>query len=144
MKALEQFIVITPDGKETEFQAKSTLPSLTELQEIVGGTIELVKVLRQDILDRQEYTYMVINESGRLLHLPKNPKATELYHANVKRAYPESDNPAAESREAWLRELSALGVFVINLGGITDMGPICGTVLWFKNWTINALLAKGF
>ena len=45
---------------------------LGELQKIVGGYIEIVSLLDNEI--------MVINEEGKLIDLPINEKATELYN----------------------------------------------------------------
>ena len=45
--------------------------SLEELQEIVGGYIEIVGLMDNEI--------MVINEEGKLIDLPFNENATQLY-----------------------------------------------------------------
>ena len=48
---------------------------LAELQEIVGGYIEIAQMKNNDI--------MVINEEGKLNDLPYNEKATEIYQHQV-------------------------------------------------------------
>lgn len=48
---------------------------LAELQEIVGGYIEIAQMKNNDI--------MVINEEGKLNDLPYNEKATEIYQRQV-------------------------------------------------------------
>jgi hypothetical protein len=45
--------------------------SLEELQEIVGGFIEIVSLMDNEI--------MVINEEGKLIDLPFNETATQMY-----------------------------------------------------------------
>jgi hypothetical protein len=45
--------------------------SLEELQEIVGGYIEIVSLMDDEI--------MVINEEGKLIDLPFNETATQMY-----------------------------------------------------------------
>jgi hypothetical protein len=45
--------------------------SLEELQEIVGGYIEIVSLMDNEI--------MVINEEGKLIDLPFNETATQMY-----------------------------------------------------------------
>ena len=47
--------------------------SLEELQEFVGGDIELVFIPHSDMC-------MVINEEGKIMHLPVNPFATSIYN----------------------------------------------------------------
>lgn len=62
-KADGTVIEATP-ANGTDFQ-------LEELQKIVGGYIEIVSLLDNEI--------MVINEEGKLADLPVNEKATEFY-----------------------------------------------------------------
>lgn len=47
-------------------------PSLSEAQKIVGGYIEIVPIQGRMVT-------LVVNEEGRLLGLPLNPDATELF-----------------------------------------------------------------
>ena len=49
-------------------------PSLKELQDYVGGSIETISLSNGDQL--------VINEDGRSLQLPHNPEATKVYLQN--------------------------------------------------------------
>jgi hypothetical protein len=58
-------IIETAPANGTDFQ-------LEELQKIVGGYIEIVSLLDNEI--------MVINEEGKLTDLPVNENATELYN----------------------------------------------------------------
>lgn len=61
------------DGTVLEVMpANGTDFQLDELQKIVGGYIEIVGLLGNEI--------MVVNEEGKLADLPINEKATELYN----------------------------------------------------------------
>ena len=63
--------VILTDGREIAVKPKNgTDFSLEELQEVVGGYIEIIYVKGNDI--------MVLNEEGKLIGLPFNDKASEL------------------------------------------------------------------
>lgn len=63
---------IKADGTITEVQPQNgTDFKLKELQQFVGGRIELVRTTDDRL--------MVINEEGKLLGLPLNKKATWLY-----------------------------------------------------------------
>ena len=64
--------LIKSNGTEVEIHPNSKFFSLEELQSFVGGYIEIVA------LDKE--FYMVLNEEGKLKCLPKNDKATRLYH----------------------------------------------------------------
>lgn len=63
--------IIRPDGGESELipAGAGGQPSLQQLQEAVGGFIELVRTNEHDI---------VINEEGKLIGLPLNNQATDL------------------------------------------------------------------
>lgn len=49
--------------------------SLEELREIVGGHIEIIRL--PDF-------YMVVNEEGKLINLPLNEEATQIYQCGTK------------------------------------------------------------
>ena len=64
--------IIYADGRVTTFKPKNgTDFSLEELQNVVGGYIE--------ILDLHNGQIMVVNEEGKLKGLPVNTIATEAY-----------------------------------------------------------------
>jgi hypothetical protein len=50
---------------------------LKELNDIVGGYIELVTLTNDE--------FMVVNEEGKIMGLPVNANATEIYHREVGR-----------------------------------------------------------
>lgn len=71
-----------PDGQIIHYRADGTVdvrravksPSLPELQNLVGGYIEVVHVLYNS-----QRAQMIVNEDGIGLCLPMNERATELY-----------------------------------------------------------------
>jgi hypothetical protein len=69
--------IIKSTGEEIPTEPKNSKEfTLTELQEIVGGYIELVNLGNNQ--------YMVVNEDGILQNLPLNHKATRLYgHSTI-------------------------------------------------------------
>ena len=67
-------IKIDVDGTETE-EVANKQPSLTEMQQFVGGYIEMVPLP----LDGHE-RWMVVNEDGIMVNLPVNKRATEIFH----------------------------------------------------------------
>jgi len=68
-----------PDGSQCEVEPKNgTDFKLEELQEFVGGYIEIVHP--QD-RRRQRGRILVVNEEGKLLGLPVNARASEIYSA---------------------------------------------------------------
>jgi len=67
-------LIIKSDGTEIEsVPANGTDYSLKELQEIVEGYIEVVR------LKHELYDMMIINEEGKLNRLPVNLKATRIF-----------------------------------------------------------------
>lgn len=78
----EKPTVIYPDGAFKEFIFKGDLPELEEMQEVVGGLIELVSPKKDDWI-------LIVNEEGLLLSLDYNETATNLQspsyfeHSNV-------------------------------------------------------------
>jgi len=140
----KQYVVLRADGTEYILDP-SKLPDFDTMRGIVGGHIEIVKVLRAD-LDGFVYTYMVTNEDGLRLGLPRNEKATGLYQANTRRAYPDADNPFAEADRAFKARFPK-GTEIMELptpDGYASDPWIAGDVLWFDGWTIAELQAEGF
>ena len=64
--------LIKSNGTEIEVHPTGKCFSLEELQSFVGGYIEFVAIDKE--------FYMIVNEEGKLMCLPKNEKATRLYH----------------------------------------------------------------
>jgi hypothetical protein len=74
MSTMNTLVIIQPDGTETRETYTGDEPELEQLQRIVGGLIELVRV-RHDGRDCDAF----INEEGKLRGLPINEPATELW-----------------------------------------------------------------
>lgn len=67
--------IIRPDGAVIPASPKNKKDyKLKELQEIVGGYIEIVPAVHSDEV-------IVVNEEGKLLNLPYNPIATLYFQA---------------------------------------------------------------
>ena len=65
--------LIQPDGRESPYPpANGKDYTLEEMQTAVGGMIELVRLGSDGM--------MVINEEGKLEHMPVNPTANALAH----------------------------------------------------------------
>lgn len=65
--------ILKASGKVIETKPKNgTDFSLEELNEIVGGYIEVIRTINDNQI-------MVLNEEGKLKHLPVNQRATALY-----------------------------------------------------------------
>lgn len=141
-----RIVVIKPDGTETVLDH---WPTFKEIQEHVGGYVERVRVLRQDIVDRNDYTVMMVNEDGLPHGLPRNQKATDIYLANVRRQFPNAENPSKAAREAWLNQYRERGIDIEVMtttgtpGGYEDDPYIAGTVVWFDRWTEEELTRLG-
>ena len=74
--------IIPPEGP-IERREVDVIPALAEMQEIVGGYIEVVKV----VMDGVE-TILVCNEDGRMLKLAENPRALDqLTYASMTALY---------------------------------------------------------
>ena len=147
----KQIIVINPDDSEREIYAeelgKDGLPPSKTMQAIVGGPVEMVRVLRAD-LPGFVYTYMAVNETGLLDRLPGNPKATEIYLANVRRQYPDSPEPWEAAQDAWRKSLpeplASAPVFDITPEPYRSKQPVVvGTVIWFDGYTCEELEEMG-
>ena len=149
----KRFLIIYADpelGEEELRTGGKLLPDLNQMQRVVKGNIELVRVLREDILDetgRWAYTYMICNETGLLTGLPRNEKATQLYQANIRRQYPDSADPFAEADKAFSKKWESLGATVID-GNPPSMDrsdpPVTGDVLLFDGYTCEELQGMGF
>lgn len=66
---------IKADGTEADVSPKGKYFSLEELQELVGGLIEVVRVPKFN----GDRSIMLVNEDGLRLGLPRNEAATKLY-----------------------------------------------------------------
>lgn len=131
----KRIVVISPDGSESELDA---VPGLAEMQRLVGGDIEHVRVLdRIEPRGARIYTSMFVNETGLIDGLPRNERATAVYQRNVRTAYPGVAHPFRKASEEWLRELR--GAVVVDatpdVPGYADDPWISGTAILFEGWT---------
>ena len=72
-------VVIDTDGVAYPVTFEKDRPSLKEMQEIVGGLIQLVELSEYCGENRT----MVINEEGKISDLPLNRRGTRIAHGNV-------------------------------------------------------------
>src|SRR3954454_17749208 len=99
----KQIVVIKANG-ETYNLEKS--PSLKQMQEIVGGHVEHVRVLdRIEKNGRLVHTSMYVNETGMLDGLPRNQTATEIYQRNVRAQFPGAENPFQAASKAFEEQM---------------------------------------
>ena|SRR5256885_2277434 len=102
------------DGTTKEVQPENgTDFNLKEVQAIVGGYVEVIKLKDKRI--------MIINEEGKLTNLPRNEEATKL--ANL---------PTEAERKAAMAAIRAAGVHVID-ASLEGEDYIAGDVLVCKN-----------
>ena len=138
----QEIQIIRADGSIAKM--KKT-PTLKEMQEIVGGLVEHVRVLDHiDDTGRLVYTSMFVNEEGLLKHLPRNEKATEIYQRNTKAQFPYSDNPFKDARQAYRKHVEARGFTYIDGTpkdvkdeGYQDSPWIAGDAIFFSGYTVE-------
>lgn len=133
-------VVIDPDGSERPLQG---IPPIAVMRGIVGGPIELVRVLRED-LPGFTYTWMIVNENGLIEGLLRNQRATDIDLANVRRAHPDADDPSKAARDQFLAGIpEAMEVIDGSPAGWADDPYVAGTVIWFDGWTCDELERAG-
>lgn len=96
-------VLLEPDGTETVLAAAPTWKAMSAL---LGGPVDLVKVVDRVEDGRLVYTALFVHEEGLLLDLPRNEVATALYQRNVRLQFPSAANPFAEAAAAWRRMIS--------------------------------------
>lgn len=137
-------VQIAPFGDEVELPGG--LPTYEALRVILDGPVEQVRVLREDITGENVYTYMYAHEEGLLRGLPRNQRATDIYLANVRRAFPDAESPVKAAREAYQAELRARGgdfTYISAAPEGYDEDPyIAGTVIWCDGWTCEEVDAE--
>ncbi len=98
---------INTDGTERIEEAKFE-PDWDEMRDFVGGYIEHVNVLYKG-----KQTAMYVHEEGRIIDLPINPVATDIYMANTR-----AREAAGKGAFKWPE-----GVKVISLDPRPDLPP---------------------
>lgn len=136
----KRIVVLNVDGSERELSAP---PGLIEMQGIVGGYVEHVRVLDHVAPEGHFiYTSMFVNEESLLNDLPRNAKATEWYQRNVRTAFPEAKNPFRAADEANRRRFPNATHFDITppgalAAGYKDDPWIAGPAVLFEGWTVE-------
>ncbi len=83
---------IQPDGSE-EIHHLDHDPTLTQMQEFVGGNVDIIQVLYLG-----KPCHMVVHDEGMLIPLPKNLVATEIYYtASRARGVEPTDRKASQA-----------------------------------------------
>lgn len=67
-------VLLRTDG--TSEKISDTDPGLETLQNLVGGLIEIVPLIKDDVIEKE----LVVNEEGKLLQLPLNIVASIIYN----------------------------------------------------------------
>jgi len=131
-----------------EITVLDTAPSLAQMQEIVGGYIEHVRVLDRIEDGRFIYTSMYVNERGLLEKLPRNSTATVIYQRNVRAQFPDHPQPFLAASEAYRKSVEAKGFSYIDgtPQDAKDQGYdadpyVVGGVIHFAGYTIDEVAA---
>lgn len=119
------------------------VPSSADLERIIGGHPEMVRVLDRIEAGRFIYTAMFVHETGLKDGMPRNQTATEIYQRNVRAAYPDAPNPFQAATEAWKSRMPVDAVHIdgtpeiAKAAGYADDPWIAGGVVFFEGWTIE-------
>lgn len=142
----KEILILRASGDITELDHA---PTLAEMQEIVGGYVEHVRVLDRIEEGRFVYTSMFINECGLIDGLPRNPNATEAYQRNVRAQFAGEVEPFKAADEQFRNEVKEGGFALIEaLPGPEEYDPndphIAGDAILFQGYTcqeVDDLLA---
>lgn len=132
-------LILKASGDITEL---AHAPTLKEMQEIVGGDVEHVRVLDRIENGRFVYTSMFINECGLIDGLPRNPNATEAYQRNVRAQFSGEIEPFKAAEEQFRNEVKDSGMKVIDATmPLPDYDPndphIAGDAILFQGYTVQ-------
>jgi hypothetical protein len=133
--------ILYPDGHQ---ETRATPPTFGEMQELVGGYVEGVRVLERVTDQHYRYTYLYVNEGGIDYGLPRNQAATELYQRNARMQYPDAMNPFLASKEASRQRAQARGIAFVELTNnpAYDADPyLAGVAIYFRGWTCDEVNA---
>ncbi len=132
--------VLNVDGTE---RVLAEVPNYLEMQKILGGDREMVRVL-----DRIEpdghlvQTAMFVNDCGLLDGLPRNEAATKVYQRNVRAQY-EGPNPFKQAKAVYLAKFGR-SEFDADLtpddaiaAGYPDDPWIAGPAIFFEGYTVD-------
>jgi hypothetical protein len=138
----KKILALAPEGAVTVLPSA---PTWTQMQALVGGLVEPVRVLDRIEDGRPVYTFLYVNEDGINLGLPRNDAATQVYQRNVRAAYGHHPNPFLAARDH-ARQLAAL-----RGATVTDLAPdqeayaadpwIAGVAVYFEGWSCDEVTA---
>lgn len=132
---MKRILIIKADGQVSEL---NILPTSREMQKIVGGWIEHVKVVDRVEDGKPIYTSMYVNEEGLVNELPRNQKATDIYQRNIRIQFPNSKNPFIEANELFKKESIAKGFTIVDTTDADYASDpyISGDAIFFEGYTI--------
>jgi len=116
-------------------------PNLKEMQRILGGYIEHVRVLDRIENGTFIYTSMYINETGLIDNLSRNTKATEIYQRNVRMQFPEAENPFLAADQQFLAAMGDTAVIDVRPPEYKEEPWIAGDVILFSGYTCEEVRA---
>lgn len=134
----KRIMVYQADGFAFEL---TKLPSLQEMQALVGGYIEQVTVLDRVEAGQPIYTLMYVNEDGLNDHMPRNAKATEIYQRNARWQHPDAENPFIAMDSEMRQRASAMGATLFNMQPpeYAEDPWIAGPAIVFEGWDCAAV-----
>jgi hypothetical protein len=133
--------ILYPDGRS---DTRETPPTFDEMQQLVGGTVEAVRVLEHVTDTHYRYTYVYVNEEALDYGLPRNAAATTLYQQNVRMQYPNAENPFLAAKEVSQQRAQAMGAAFIELfpNPAYDADPyLAGVAIYFQGWSCDEVNA---
>jgi hypothetical protein len=131
----KKILVLKADGTTTELTKK---PTLKEMQRIVGGYIEFVRVLDHIENGKGVYATMYVNEDGLSQNLPRNENATKIYQRNTRLAFPDAENPFLEARKQMEKRISPGAVFINLVPDEYELDPyVVGDAIFFQGYTVE-------
>jgi Domain of unknown function (DUF3846) len=118
----------------------ANVPTLEEMQTMVGGYIERVRILDRVVNGLFIYTSMFVNDEGLLKGLPRNEQATQHYQRNARKQFPNSEHPFAKMEEEFKRQFADQNVKIINplaevVPGYDEDPWIAGNAILFLGYT---------
>ncbi len=113
------------------------IPTLEEMQKIVGGYIEHVRVLDRIEGGRFIYTSLYVNEEGLLNDLPRNKAATEIYQRNARAQHPSASQPFKKMEEEFTKQFEGANIIKAPepVPGYSNDPYVAGDAIFFEGYT---------
>lgn len=119
------------------------MPTLEEMQGLVGGHVEHVRCLDRIEEGRLIYSSMYVNDSGLIDGLRRNEMATHIYQRNIREQFP-GENPFKQAKEAMSKQAAANGIAIIDATpkDLSEAGYeydpfIAGDAIYFAGYTVE-------